>query len=247
MADCGSRAKAKKLRQAIEEHAIHISYPEDPEQDYEVEEILSHDEPIPGQLMFRIKWKGYDESWNSWEPVNLLDNCPDKLREYKLRVGLPLTSADATIKLTPVKSQPPVTSDKKGSRIETRGRKKKQNGAKRKLLDDLPPAPPAKRTHISVTPDPRPASTSRSLVRSSTSGGVAAVTASVPKAEVLEVMNDGTGKFMVSIQLPGRTQPALMWYQEIKERYPCLVIDFFERHLKFRKSGGQNFVLVPPE
>ena len=254
MADCGSRAKAKKMKHPVAgcEQAISISYPEDPEQDYEVEDILDHDEPVPGQMLFRIKWKGYDESWNSWEPVNLLDNCPDKLREYKLKKGLPLTSSDATVKLTPVQAaavgrEPePETADRtaKKKKIETRGRKKKgatvtarKTAVKRKLQMELPPAT---KTHTTVSQD-------RSVSSSQTSGSRVSSSSSCTKAEILEIMDDGTGRFMVSFQMPGRSQPALMWYQEMKDRYPNVVIDYFESHLKFEKSGGRNYVLIPPQ
>lgn len=260
MADCGSRAKARRMK-LTNDHPVSLSYGEDnAEQDYEVEEILAHDEPIPGQLMFRIKWKGYDESWNSWEPLALLDNCPDKLREYKIKSGLPLTPADATVRLSPVKVGPAdaaigsgaataavtALSNSYGSK-KSSGKKKqttaRKTSVKRKMEVGLPPppsplksSPVAKRTHISVAEV-----SSTSPIRTSSSGRKSG------KPEILEVIDDGSGRYIVSISLPGKQTPALMWYQEMKERYPATIIDYFEKHLRFKKTGTQNFILLPAQ
>ena len=66
---------------------ITLHYPV--EEDYEVEAILDHDEPTPGKRIYLIKWKTYDDSWNTWEPEQSLDNCPDILAEYKAKAGIP--------------------------------------------------------------------------------------------------------------------------------------------------------------
>ena len=100
--------------------------------DYEVEGIIGHDELAPGKRVYLIKWKNYDDSWNSWEPEQMLDNCPELLAAYKSKAGIPLdqeaaVDADADVdteteaeeedeeeeplpkhrvKLTPVKQRP---------------------------------------------------------------------------------------------------------------------------------------------
>ncbi|KAI9317429.1 chromo domain-like protein [Dichotomocladium elegans] len=50
---------------------------------YEVEELLSHrpSKKIPGTMEYLIKWKGYDEYYNTWEAEeNVL--TPDLLADY---------------------------------------------------------------------------------------------------------------------------------------------------------------------
>ena len=58
----------------------------EPSQQYEVEDILGHKEE-DGANFYLIKWKGYDESENSWEPETHLQGAQRKLREFQARVA----------------------------------------------------------------------------------------------------------------------------------------------------------------
>lgn len=53
----------------------------DGEEEYEVKTILSHKQQGWGYL-YLIKWIGYPDSENSWEPVALLTNTPNILNQY---------------------------------------------------------------------------------------------------------------------------------------------------------------------
>lgn len=54
------------------------------EEEYEVEEVL--DSKVHGKgLRYLVKWKGYDESENSWEPVKNLKNAQVKVKEFHWR------------------------------------------------------------------------------------------------------------------------------------------------------------------
>lgn len=50
--------------------------------EYEVEEILDSRLDKPTGLRYLIKWKGYDDSENSWEPESNLANCQKLIKEY---------------------------------------------------------------------------------------------------------------------------------------------------------------------
>ena len=53
--------------------------------EYEVEAIINH-KGIPGNYTYKVKWKGYPESDNSW--VNASDiNAPRLVHDYWTRVG----------------------------------------------------------------------------------------------------------------------------------------------------------------
>lgn len=51
------------------------------EEEYEVEEVL--DSKVHGKgLRYLVKWKGYDESENSWEPASNLKHTQARLKEF---------------------------------------------------------------------------------------------------------------------------------------------------------------------
>lgn len=50
---------------------------------YEVDEILDHRLLSNNELQFLVKWKGFDDSENTWENKENLSNCPKILNKYK--------------------------------------------------------------------------------------------------------------------------------------------------------------------
>jgi transposase InsO family protein len=56
--------------------------------EYEVEKILEH-RMRKGQKEYFVKWKGWPESYNGWEPEEHLEGAPDVLREYHASAAEP--------------------------------------------------------------------------------------------------------------------------------------------------------------
>ena len=54
--------------------------------EYAVESILESRAMLEGETQYLIKWKGYDNSWNTWEPENVLDGCGELLEAFKQKV-----------------------------------------------------------------------------------------------------------------------------------------------------------------
>ncbi|KAL1976190.1 hypothetical protein VTN31DRAFT_2472 [Thermomyces dupontii] len=53
-----------------------------------VEKILEHEYRKDGTLLLHVKWKGYDDSENTWEPEsNLLEGASEILGEYYESIG----------------------------------------------------------------------------------------------------------------------------------------------------------------
>ncbi|KAJ9513501.1 hypothetical protein QJQ45_006046 [Haematococcus lacustris] len=56
---------------------------------YEVERIVNHRHVRAGKAKeFLVKWKGYEDSDNTWEPASNLANAPDCVNLYKAQHGL---------------------------------------------------------------------------------------------------------------------------------------------------------------
>jgi hypothetical protein len=67
---------------------------------WEVDSIVAHREVRKGrgkQLQFLIRWAGFSEADDSWEPRQMLDHSPilrRMIRDYKQLHDLPLVGAD---------------------------------------------------------------------------------------------------------------------------------------------------------
>ena len=59
----------------------------DGEDEYEVETIISHKRHGRGYL-YLVKWTGYPDSENSWEPTASLANAPEILQQYRQQHAL---------------------------------------------------------------------------------------------------------------------------------------------------------------
>jgi hypothetical protein len=59
---------------------------------WEVKSLLDHEVVGKGKrrsYRFFVKWTGYDDKNNMWEPEKNLVTCEELLREYKASRGLP--------------------------------------------------------------------------------------------------------------------------------------------------------------
>ncbi|KAM9319302.1 M-phase phosphoprotein 8 [Gastrophryne carolinensis] len=98
---------------------------EDEEDVFEVESIL--DSKIEGgEVLYRVRWKGYDSDGDTWEPEAHLDDCKEVLLEFK-RKQMESKQKAAAKKETPPKTAPSEIEEGSGSstKEETPQKKKK--------------------------------------------------------------------------------------------------------------------------
>ncbi len=55
---------------------------EEEEESFTVEQILDRVQYENGQVYYLLKWLGYDEEWNTWEPAENLD-CTDMIQKFE--------------------------------------------------------------------------------------------------------------------------------------------------------------------
>jgi hypothetical protein len=72
------------LLEPAPKHALiteNVEINDDTEQEYKVEQILNHKQ-VSGKPYYLVKWKGYDTSENTWEPIKNLTNCAALIQQY---------------------------------------------------------------------------------------------------------------------------------------------------------------------
>ncbi|KKA24011.1 hypothetical protein T310_1993 [Rasamsonia emersonii CBS 393.64] len=91
------------------------------EEEYKVEKILAR-RKVNGQTYYLVKWKGYDTSENTWEPIKNLTNCHEKIREFHQR---------RQAQMDPETSEESHSSDSQINQGIQKRQSKKQNAQKR--------------------------------------------------------------------------------------------------------------------
>jgi hypothetical protein len=68
------------------EIATNVEIEEETKDEYEVEEILATNK-ISGKPHYLVKWKGYDTSENTWEPIEHLMGCHQLIQQFHQEKG----------------------------------------------------------------------------------------------------------------------------------------------------------------
>jgi hypothetical protein len=69
--------------------------PDPPPQVFEVEKIIDHKNE-DGELIFKVKWLGFPDEDNTWEPLYNLQNCNKLIEEYMKSFDHSAESSHAT-------------------------------------------------------------------------------------------------------------------------------------------------------
>lgn len=77
-----------KKRSSADEKSSKEGSNSEKEDEYEVEAIL--DKKVDKKkscVLYLIKWKGWSDKYNSWEPYSNLDNCLDLLEKFEFKLA----------------------------------------------------------------------------------------------------------------------------------------------------------------
>ena len=207
------------------------------EEEYEVECIRSK-RIKQGKTEYHIKWKGYPESQNSWEPVDNLD-CPELIAKYE-------KEQEEKKKKDEVKKQKETESKKKDTDV-----KKKDSEPKKK--DDSKKVEPKKEDSKKKDKNPvkkEPENKSDSIKKKRSNGDATSNSNSSKKTKCdsdeeskpvgfarglkpAKIMGatevDGQLKFLMAWDGTDNTEMVLA--KEANVKCPQLVIDFYEERL----------------
>ncbi|CAO1343007.1 unnamed protein product [Diamesa hyperborea] len=91
--------KMPKNRDSDSEHSNAKSDAEDSgsEEEYVVEKIVNRRVDKNGKIDYLLKWKGYDEAQNTWEPKDNLE-CPELIKEFEVNYKLKQDAKEAESK-----------------------------------------------------------------------------------------------------------------------------------------------------
>ncbi|XP_073518510.1 M-phase phosphoprotein 8 [Phyllobates terribilis] len=113
---------------------------EDEEDVFEVESILDA-KTEEGEVLYRVRWKGYDSDGDTWEPEAHLDDCKEVLLEFKRKQAEIKQKAakEALPKLSDLFDAESDSDSRQGNTDESIHRKKKKSKEEedKKLQEDL--------------------------------------------------------------------------------------------------------------
>lgn len=108
------------------------------EEEYSVEKIIEK-RVVKGKTEYYLKWKGYPDSENTWEPVGNLD-CPELIEEFEAN----LKKKEKAAASTPSSSSKPKSSGSKKKR-STAGPSSSKDTLKKEDEDEDAPPPKQKK------------------------------------------------------------------------------------------------------
>lgn len=210
-------------------------------QDYEVEEILAKN-VVTGTTFYLIKWKGFDDNWNSWEPVSNME-CPDKVMEFERKLEeleCQSQTLQSSAKKNKMKKGPSRSRPLKASVVQSKTSKTPLVKDKKPNVHPQSPAENTASNHKSN--DEKGTEEQRSSKKISNSATIASEDLS-EEVEVCEIAQDPKSRDLVAkLKFKRDDNPEgyikYEWYGEAKKKYPIAFINFYERNAKFKGVSG---------
>lgn len=199
---------------------------EEPEEEFSVERIIDK-RVVRGKTEYYLKWKGYPEEENTWEPVENLD-CDELIDEFerqraekeqakkKAEPTPPVKKKQEKTKAPPVKEEPPKTKKRKTDDEDEKPEEKKEE---------------KKKKSISSTPKEMKIKKDEDKVKGFDRG---------LDAEKIIGATDSSGELMFLMKWKGIDEADLVSAKTANVRCPQIVIKFYEERLTWHIPSNEN-------
>jgi hypothetical protein len=203
-----------KRKKSSRQHYQRPADEDELEEEFQVEKII-RSEMRGGKLLYYIKWKGYSDAENTWEPESNLVNCPELLQDFKASKG----DEDSEVAVVGDDSRASTSSDKESGPSGLNAKDKDRRDTRKKT--------PKKSAAI----DGQNGEKEKKL--SGFDRGL--------KLKKILGATEGTdgelkGSILFLVKWQGEEQPELVPAKEANVRYPQEVIKFYESQLSWNES-----------
>jgi len=191
------------------------------EEEYVVEKIVDRRVMKGGKIEYFLKWKGYDDSQNTWEPKDNLD-CPELIRDFEAK--------------RKAKEEAKQKESKAGPKSSKRKNDDAESSVKADSSDD--DAPVQKRKPPGIKPSKNNATKSNKENRDSDDeieeGKTGFDMGYIP--EKIIGATDQDGQLLFLVQWKGKNKAQLVASKIARKHCPDLVIDFYEARLTWQQD-----------
>ncbi|CAL8068772.1 unnamed protein product [Calicophoron daubneyi] len=214
------------------------------EDEFQVEKILKV-RIRGGRKEYFLKWKGYPEEDNTWEPVENLD-CPELIKEFEER-----RAREKAVSASPVRSSPSTDAGRARSRPKSSG-STSQSGSPKKSVDE--PVEPPKKKRASTIPSDNGDSAAEGTpeeqvksvqeeepkVKTPKSVGKTRGFGRGLKAERIIGATDSSGELMFLMKWKDSDEADLVPAREANIKCPQVVIRFYEERLTWHTPESRT-------
>ncbi|XP_018649639.1 putative chromobox protein [Schistosoma mansoni] len=201
------------------------------EDEFQVEKILKV-RIRNGRKEYFLKWKGYSEEDNTWEPEENLD-CPDLIKEFEERRARERTSLTSPARTSSTDSKPKNRS--KGSSLSSDSTKEigeeVPEPAKKKRTSSIPVSVEESAGEVPNVPDEPKESINEEQKKVVKAAGKTRGFARGLKAERIIGATDSSGELMFLMKWKDSDEADLVPAREANIKCPQIVIRFYEERL----------------
>lgn len=213
---------------------------ESEEEDYVVEKIVDR-RVNKGKVEYFLKWKGYDESQNTWEPKENLE-CPELIKEFEDKRKAKEVSVLSTLFWMCFNQSLLLQKEKEASSKTSKAPKRKTDDAKSSVKsssEDEAPPKKQKPSKPSSKNNAGPKQKENDVKVESEEDEIEEGKTGFDMGYVPEKIigaTDQEGQLLFLVQWKGKNKAQLVASKVVRKHCPDLVIDFYEARLTWQQD-----------